>query len=117
MPTAANMYPSWLTVEYASTRLMSGCPRPAVPSTLAADAAVARALSDERVHPRRGRQRAPVPGAGRGVRAEGRRRREDVQEEGAAREHEHRHREHEQGQIREIPRVARIVAHVADRVE
>ena len=29
-PTAANMYPSWLTVEYASTRLMSVCTRPTV---------------------------------------------------------------------------------------
>jgi len=35
MPTAANMYPSWLTVEYASTRLMSGCTRPTVAAKIA----------------------------------------------------------------------------------
>ena len=34
-PTARNMYPSWLTVEYASTRLMSGCMIATVPAASA----------------------------------------------------------------------------------
>ena len=34
-PQARNMYPSWLTVEYASTRLMSVCTSATVPASSA----------------------------------------------------------------------------------
>ena len=37
-PSARNMYPSWLTVEYASTRLMSFCTRPIVAAKIAVTA-------------------------------------------------------------------------------
>ena len=38
MPTARNMYPSWLIVEYASTRLMSGWMIATVPASSAVSA-------------------------------------------------------------------------------
>ena len=81
------------------------------------EAEVADAVDDERLLARLRRRRPRVPEADQQVRAETDRLPEDVEQQEVAGEHQHRHREHEEVQVGEVARVARVVVHVADRVQ
>ena len=81
------------------------------------EAAIADAVDEERLHPRRRGRGLFKPEADQQIAAQTDRLPEDVEQNEVAHRHQHRHREDEQRDVAEEPPIAGVAVHIADRID